>query len=357
MTYSLKPLPQPDTEESGHVQARPVDARGRLLHDLRISVIDRCNFRCPYCMPEDEYPAHHDFLARDKYISFDEIERLARIFVELGVRKIRITGGEPLLRRNLDDLVARLAVIAELEDIALTTNGVLLEQRASKLAAAGLKRVTVSLDSVDEDVFARMSGGRRDLQRVLDGIDAAAGAGLGPIKINAVVKRDENEGAIMQLLAHFRHTPHIVRLIEYMDVGTENQWQMRQVVPSREIIARISTEWPLIPLQGNYRGEVARRYRYADGAGEIGFISSVTEPFCGACSRARLSTDGLLYTCLFAQKGTDLKPALRSGNDEELRDFVRGVWIERGDRYSETRSLSGAEYHPLKKVEMYRIGG
>ncbi len=358
MTQTVKAIAEKESGDPDAMPAPLIDARGRLLHDLRISVIDRCNFRCPYCMPEDDYPAHHDFLAREKYLSFADIERLARAFVDLGARKIRITGGEPLLRRNLPELVRRLANIPKLEDLALTTNGVLLAKHARALADAGLNRVTVSLDSVDEEIFARMSGGRRDLQRVLAGIDEATDSGLGPVKINVVVKRRENDDAIIPLLERFRHTPHIVRLIEYMDVGTENDWRMEQVVPSKDLVDRISEKWPLQALGGNYKGEVARRYRYADGAGEIGFISSVTEPFCGDCSRARVSTDGRLYTCLFARNGTDLRPALLQASEPDaLRNLVREVWMQREDRYSEIRSVSRAEQHPLKKVEMYRIGG
>lgn len=334
------------------------DARGRVLHDLRISVIDQCNFRCTYCMPESEFSDAHDFLAREHYLSFAEIEKLARAFVALGVRKIRITGGEPLLRKNLPELIERLAVIPQIEDIALTTNGYLLGRQARSLASAGLNRVTVSLDSVDEATFMRMNGGRAGLKRVLDGIDAAAHVGLGPVKINAVIQRGVNDDGVLSLLERFRHSGHIVRLIEYMDVGTENRWRQRDVVPTRELIDTIAARWPLEPLDSNYAGEVAARYRYVDGAGEVGFISSVTNPFCGDCSRARVSPDGQLYTCLFATAGTDLKAALRTQDDgEQLLEQLTGLWRRRANRYSETRFVHSVNEVPLDKIEMYRIGG
>lgn len=334
------------------------DALGRSLHDLRLSVIDRCNFRCTYCMPDNEEAPKLRFLPRADYLDFDELEKLARTFVALGVRKIRLTGGEPLLRKNLADLVRRLSAIPGLDDLALTTNGLLLAGQARALAAAGLNRVTVSLDSVDPEVFAAMNGGRAGLERVLDGIDRAAAAGLGPIKINAVIQRGVNEHSMLDLFGHFRGSGHIVRLIEYMDVGTENHWRPDDVVTTREMLARISARWPLAPLPKCYPGEVARRYRYLDGAGEIGFISSISAPFCGDCSRARVSPDGQLYTCLFAEQGTDLTEALRRPDDgEALAEQLRALWSARADRYSEQRVEPRSFEVPLERIEMYRIGG
>jgi GTP 3',8-cyclase len=336
--------------------ASPVDRLGRALHDLRISVMDRCNFRCPYCMPGETFHEHYRFLKSAERLQFDEITRLARLFVALGSRKLRLTGGEPLLRANLPDLVGELTAIEGVEDVALTTNGVLLAKYAAELKANGLERVTVSLDSLDSEVFARMSGGYGDPQQVLEGIHAAQQAGLTPIKVNAVVQRGLNDHTVLDLLGHFRGSDVIVRLIEYMDVGNRNHWSLERVVPSRELLARVAQRWPLQPVAENYRGEVAERYRYEDGAGEIGFISSVTEPFCGACSRARLSSDGVLYTCLFAEHGHDLRSALRGGaSDTELAAAIRNAWLQRTDRYSELRAT--AREHPLKKVEMYYIGG
>ena len=270
------------------------DALGRPLHDLRISLLDQCNFRCPYCMPEAEFHADYEFLRMQQRLTYDEILRVARVAAGLGVSKIRLTGGEPLLDKNVADLIARLAEIPGIDDLALTTNGMLLARMAAKLADAGLHRVTISLDSLDEAVFRRMSGGRGDLSQVLAGLDAAHRAGLSPIKINVVVERGMNDHTVMNLLEHFRGSGHIVRLIEYMDVGNRNGWRMEQVVPSRELLEQIVQRWPLRRVDKNYPGEVARRYEYLDGQGEIGFISSVTEPFCGDCSRARLSADGVL---------------------------------------------------------------
>jgi cyclic pyranopterin phosphate synthase len=334
----------------------PVDTLGRALHDLRISVMDRCNFRCPYCMPREKFHEHYAFLKSHERLQFDEITRLARLFVTLGVRKLRLTGGEPLLRQDLPDLVGDLTSINGVEDVALTTNGVLLAKYAAELAANGLKRVTVSLDTLDDDVFRKMSGGLGGKDQVLAGIHAAREAGLAPVKVNAVIERGLNDHTALDLVGHFRGTGVIVRFIEYMDVGNRNDWSLERVVPSRELLARIHARWPLRPVAQNYRGEVAERYAFEDGAGEIGFISSVTEPFCGACSRARLSSDGVLYTCLFATRGRDLRGALRSGaSDEELLGIIRATWSRRGDRYSELRA--SAREHPLKKVEMYYIGG
>jgi len=334
------------------------DALRRPLHDLRISLLDQCNFRCPYCMPESEYHADYQFLGRKDRLTHAEILKLARIAVGLGVSKIRLTGGEPLLDRNIESLVAGIAEIEGVEDLALTTNAMLLAPRAQALKQAGLDRVTISLDSIDPVVFAVMSGGRGKLEQALAGVDAAADAGLSPVKINVVVQRGVNDAGVLDLLEHFRGSGHIVRLIEFMDVGNRNGWRMEQVVPSRELLERIGQRWPIEPKQQNYPGEVARRYVYSDGKGEIGFISSVTEPFCGACSRARLSADGMLYTCLFATHGTDLREPLRNGaDDEELKDILARIWLQRADRYSELRRPELAEAHAQSKVEMYRIGG
>jgi cyclic pyranopterin phosphate synthase len=328
------------------------------MHDLRISLLDRCNFRCPYCMPETEFHADYQFLTRQQRLTHEEILRIARVATELGVRKLRLTGGEPLLDRNIVSLVASLSQLPDVEDLALTTNGMLLENTAAALRDAGLHRVTVSLDSLDEAVFRRMSGNRGSLQKVLAGIDSAAAAGLTPIKINAVVQRGVNEHTVIELLEHFRGSGHIVRLIEFMDVGNRNGWRMNQVVPSAELLGLVQQKWPLTVIGKNYPGEVARRYAYEDGSGEIGFISSVTKPFCGSCNRARLSADGVLYTCLFATNGTNLLEPLRRGmDDEELGDILRRIWLQRADRYSELRRPDVAEHHALSKVEMYRIGG
>ena len=337
--------------------AAPVrDALQRPLHDLRISVIDRCNFRCPYCMPEDQYAHDHVFLAKDQRLRFEEIERITRAFVRLGVRKLRLTGGEPLLRRELPELVRILAQIPQVEDLALTTNGVLLPRFAQALRDAGLKRLTVSLDSLDPATFHRLSGGRGQVEEVLAGIAAAEAAGFTQIKLNCVVMRGVNDTRVLDLIERYRGTRHIVRFIEYMDVGTLNGWRSDLVVPSAELIERIAARWPLQPLERNYGGEVAQRYAFADGAGEIGFISSVSQPFCGDCSRARLSADGKLYTCLFAQSGFDLREPLRAGaTDDQLAALVAQRWAQRADRYSEQRAQLRARGGD--KVEMFAIGG
>jgi cyclic pyranopterin phosphate synthase len=292
-------------------------------------------------------------------LSFDEIVRLARLFGSLGVRKLRLTGGEPLLRANLADLIGDLTAIPGIEDIALTTNGVLLGQHAVDLYANGLRRVTVSLDTLDKEIFARMSGGFGALEQVLQGIDAAIAAGLSPVKINAVIERGMNDHGALELLEHFRGMPVIVRFIEFMDVGNRNEWRPETVVPSRELVARISARWPMRPVSENYRGEVAQRWRFEDGGGEVGFISSVSQPFCGTCSRARLSSEGKFYTCLFATHGLNLREALRGGaTDAELLQMIRGTWLERTDRYSELRDVLRQERNPAeKKIEMYYIGG
>jgi cyclic pyranopterin phosphate synthase len=333
------------------------DTLGRPLRDLRISVTDRCNFRCVYCMPKEVFGRDYRFLPRRELLTFEEIERVARVCVELGVRKLRITGGEPLLRRDLEDLIARLAALSprpgEL-DVTLTTNGALLAQKARALAAAGLSRVTVSLDSLDDEVFRKMNDVDFPVARVLGGIDAAAAAGL-PVKVNVVVKRGLNEGSILDIARRFRGTGHTVRFIEYMDVGATNGWRMDDVVPAAEIVATIGREFPLEPVEPAYRGEVAERYRYRDGAGEIGVIASVTQPFCGDCTRARLSADGRLYTCLFAVRGHDMRALLRSGApDSEVDGAIRAIWERRGDRYSELRTEQTSR---LRKVEMSYIGG
>jgi GTP 3',8-cyclase len=389
------------------------DRLGRPMHDLRISVMDRCNFRCPYCMPKETFHDRYRFLRATERLGFDEIVRIARTSIALGVRKIRLTGGEPLLRADLSDLVAELSILegiedlalttngvllaqhaAELkgnglhrvtvsldtldpevfssmsggfggveqllegiEDLALTTNGVLLAQHAAELKGNGLHRVTVSLDTLDPEVFSSMSGGFGGVEQVLEGIAAALDAGLSPVKVNVVVRRGVNDHTVLPLLERFRGTRVIVRLIEYMDVGNRNAWQPHEVVPSAELLAAIRERWPVTARPGDYRGEVAERYRYDDGAGEIGFISSVSAPFCGACSRARLSSEGVLYTCLFATAGTDLRTPLRAGaTDDELLDLLRGAWTNREDRYSERRGEL-RQQQTLHKIEMHYIGG
>ncbi len=336
----------------------PLDRLGRPLHDLRISVMDRCNFRCPYCMPKDAFHENYRFLQSNERLSFEEIVRLARVFSTLGVRKLRLTGGEPLLRANLADLVGDLSGIAGIDDIALTTNGVLLGQHAVDLYANGLKRVTVSLDSLDREIFKRMSGGFAALDQVLEGVEAAIAAGLEPVKINAVIERGLNDHTALDLVERFRGRPVIVRFVEFMDVGNRNAWRPEMVVPSRELVARIHARWPIRPVSENYRGEVAKRWRFEDGAGEVGFISSVSQPFCGACSRARLSSEGRFYTCLFATDGLDLRAPLRGGADDaELLRLIRGAWTNRQDRYSEQRDELRRSEPGHHKIEMYYIGG
>jgi cyclic pyranopterin phosphate synthase len=341
--------------DPAHALPLVVDRRARPLRDLRISVTDRCNFRCPYCMPAEIYGERYAFLPKREILSFEELERLARVFVRLGVQKLRITGGEPLLRAQLPGLIARLSALEGAPDLALTTNGYLLAEQAQALADAGLRRVTVSLDSLDPEVFGRMNGRNFPVERVLEGIEAAARAGLAPIKLNCVVQRGVNDDTIVELAARFRGSGTIVRFIEFMDVGTLNHWNPGDVLSAREIRDRIHDAFPLEPLAPSYRGEVANRYRYADGAGEIGIIASVTQPFCGDCTRARLSADGHLFTCLFATSGVDLKGPLRSGvGDDALEARIADLWRARGDRYSEARAelASGRD-----KIEMFRIGG
>ncbi len=339
------------------IAAPPLDAMSRPFHDLRISVIDRCNFRCPYCMPEDQYAHDHVFLKKDQRLRFEEITRIARVAATLGVTKLRLTGGEPLLRRDLPTLVGMLAAVEGIEDIALTTNGVLLPRFAQALKDAGLKRITISLDTLEPETFRRLSGGRGEVTEALAGIKAAEDAGFERIKLNSVVMRGVNDTQAVDLVEHFRGTGHIVRFIEFMDVGTLNNWRSDTVVPSAELKARIGQRWPLRELVPNYRGEVASRYALADGSGEIGFISSVSQPFCGDCTRGRLSADGKLYTCLFALTGNDLFGALRAGaSDADLAELMAGFWRARRDRYSERRAEIRAA-GKSEKIEMFSIGG
>jgi cyclic pyranopterin phosphate synthase len=334
----------------------PIDALGRPLRDLRISVTDRCNFRCPYCMPKEVFGRDFAFLAREELLTFEEIAQLARVFVGLGVAKIRLTGGEPLLRRDLERLVELLARIRGLEDLTLTTNGSLLtREKARSLRDAGLRRITVSLDSLDDAVFRRMNDAQFPVARVLEAIDAALEAGLDPVKIDVVVKRGMNDETFADVARRYRGSGAIVRFIEYMDVGTTNGWRLDEVVPGREIVERIAAEWPIEPVGASYFGEVAERWRYADGAGEIGVITSVTQPFCASCTRARLSAEGKLWLCLFASEGHDLRAPLRGhASDDELAELIAKLWRHRDDRYSELRS---AETAGIEKVEMSHIGG
>jgi cyclic pyranopterin phosphate synthase len=351
MTYAPAVSPQ--------VSPAPLDLLGRALHDLRISVTDRCNFRCTYCMPEEVFGRDYRFLPRAALLTYEEIRRLAAIFVELGARKLRITGGEPLVRRGLPELVAMLAALPvpadDPLDLTLTTNGSALRQLARPLADAGLRRITVSLDSLDDAVFREMNGVDFPVGRVLDGIDAARAAGLAPIKVNMVVKRGANEASILPMARWARGEGLILRFIEYMDVGTTNGWRLDEVVTAGEIVATINAEVPLEALPAQYPGEVATRWRYADGSGEIGVIASVSQPFCGDCTRARLSAEGQLYTCLFSAVGHDLRGPLRAGAaDADVRDLVSSIWRGRGDRYSELRSEATRR---LPKVEMFALGG
>jgi len=328
-----------------------IDALGRPLYDLRISVTDRCNFRCVYCMPKEIFGSDFAFLRRDELLTYEEIARVARAFVRNGVEKIRLTGGEPLLRRDLERLIEMLDV----PDLTLTTNGSLLTlAKARALKSAGLHRITISLDSLDDATFRAINDADFPVARVLEAIDNADAAGLHPIKIDAVIKRGVNDRDVVDLARRFRGTPHILRFIEYMDVGNANQWQADEVVPGREIVERIDANWPIEPAEPNYFGEVAERWRYKDGAGEIGIITSVTQPFCGSCTRARLSSNGEVFTCLFASAGFDIRAPLRNGaTDDELAEIVANVWRARSDRYSEIRASAGA----TKKVEMFHIGG
>jgi cyclic pyranopterin phosphate synthase len=331
-----------------------VDARGRGLRDLRVSVTDRCNFRCPYCMPREVFGTDHAFLPRSELLTFEEVGRLVRVFAELGVTKVRLTGGEPLLRRDLEVLVGMIANTPGVTDVALTTNGSLLAGRAASLAAAGLGRVTVSLDSLDADLFARLGDTRVPLRQVLRGIDAAVAAGLAPVKLNTVLQRGVNDEGLLDLVEYARDGGHVLRVIEYMDVGTTNGWRLEQTVPSAEVLERISAVHPLAPV-GDPGDAVAERWQYLDGGGEIGVISSVSSPFCGTCTRARITAVGELFTCLFASTGTDLRSVLRSGaSDDELRAAVGGRWATRDDRYSEQRTAGVTD---LPRPEMSYLGG
>jgi len=334
---------------------RPVDTRGRPLHDLRISVTDRCNFRCVYCMPRAVFGPDHAFLEHDDLLSFAEIVRLVRIFTTLGVEKVRLTGGEPLVRRDVPSLVAELAGVPGVRDLTMTTNGVLLPRHAAALAEAGLHRVTISLDADDDATFKRVNDAGVLVSQVMAGIDAAEAAGLGPIKLNMVVKRGWNEHAILPMARRFRGTGRVLRFIEYMDVGHTNGWRLDDVVTADQILRTLAAEFPLEPMAPTAQGEVAERYRYLDGSGEIGIIASVSRPFCGNCNRARISADGKLYTCLFATSGHDLRGMLRDGaSDAEIEADLRTVWGAREDRYSELRSEATVD---LPKVEMSYIGG
>ncbi len=332
-----------------------VDQFRRPLRDLRISVTDRCNFRCTYCMPKEIFGRGYEFLSRDLLLSFEEITRLTRLFVDRGVNKVRLTGGEPLLRKNLEELISMLNAVPGVADLTLTTNGALLARKAETLAAAGLDRVTVSLDSLDDDVFMAMNDVGFPVAKVLEGIEAASAAGLTPVKVNMVVKRAVNDASIVDMAKHFRGSGHILRFIEYMDVGTTNGWRLDDVVPAHEVVERINAAFPLEPVDPNYPGEVANRWRYKDGSGEIGVIASVTQAFCATCTRARLSAEGSLYTCLFASTGTDFRALLRSGAaDDDIGAVIDGVWSGRTDRYSQTRTEATAN---LPRVEMSYIGG
>ncbi len=333
------------------------DQFNRPLRDLRISVTDRCNFRCTYCMPAEIFGERYEFLKKEQILTFEEISRLVKIIVRLGAVKLRLTGGEPLVRRQLETLVGQLSPIDGVEDIAMTTNAKLLTpEKAHALKTAGLQRITISLDSIDRDVFRQMNGNRATVDDVLKGIRAAEAADIGPIKINCVVQKGINDHTIVDLAAFCRERGYIPRFIEYMDVGTRNGWDMQHVVPAKEIIERINAAFPLEPADKNYYGEVALRYRYKDGKGEMGLIASVTQPFCGSCTRMRLSPEGQIYTCLFASKGTDLKTPMRDGaSDDELEQIIRNTWGSRIDRYSEDRAAGIAPTG--EKIEMYYIGG
>jgi GTP 3',8-cyclase len=343
------PLPEP------MVSSGPMDRLGRPVRDLRLSVTDRCNFRCPYCMPRAAFGADHAFSPRAELLTFEELARVVAVFARLGVRKVRLTGGEPLLRRDLESLIEMVAATPGIADVALTTNGSLLAARAAALRAAGLNRVTVSLDSVDPDVFAAMADSRVPLSDVLDGIAAASAAGLAPIKLNAVVQRGVNDGGVLDLVEYARNHGLGLRFIEYMDVGSSNGWVRDEVVPAAEIIDMVNAVHRLEPLPAQPRGEVARRWRYVDGGGELGVIASVTQPFCTDCSRARVTATGELFTCLFATSGRDLRALLRRGaSDDEVSRVITGVWSRRSDRYSELRSAAAAD---LPKAEMSYLGG
>ncbi|MDF7800572.1 GTP 3',8-cyclase MoaA [Pontiellaceae bacterium B1224] len=334
------------------------DQLGRPMRDLRLSVIDRCNFRCTYCMPADEVGPDFPWLKKSEQLSFDEMIRLVTQFSKLGVEKIRLTGGEPLLRSDLPELVSRLNAVPGIRDIAMTTNGILLSRYAQALRQAGLDRVTVSLDALDKTIFRKMNGGFDSPQQVLEGIDAAKAAGFGNLKVNMVVRRDMNMSEIVPIIEEFRGSRVVVRFIEYMDVGNVNHWERDQVVPTAELIQYISNHWKIEPVAKHYTGEVADRYRFSDGGGEIGFVSSISQPFCRPCNRSRLSADGKLYTCLFATEGADLRTQLRDGSsDEELHNSIRQVWCDRNDQYSQTRWGGETKQESKHKIEMFYIGG
>lgn len=356
-------------EQNGLTKARPRvipvasqglgDRLGRPLRDLRISVTDKCNFRCTYCMPREVFGADYEFLAQQQLLSFEEITRMAKLGVNMGVQKIRLTGGEPLLRRHIEDLIAMLAELRTPEgkpiELAMTTNGTLLAKKAKALKQAGLHRVTVSLDALENDRFANLSDSKVSVETVLEGIDTAHAVGLSPVKVNMVVRKGLNDDQIVPMARYFRGTPHILRFIEYMDVGNTNGWNLEEVITGEEICAAIHEHFPLEPLNANYVGEVAGRHRYVDGQGEIGVITSVSRPFCGDCTRMRLSPEGQLFLCLFGSKGYDVRSLLRSGaTDDEIAGFVAGTWRQRGDRYSEIR---GDQTQARQKVEMSHIGG
>jgi cyclic pyranopterin phosphate synthase len=335
--------------------SQPTDTLRRPMRDLRISVTDRCNFRCTYCMPKEIFGREYEFMPRDQLLTFEEITQIATAAAGLGVNKIRITGGEPLMRAGLPDLVSMLAAIDGIQDLTMTTNGSILARKVEDLAEAGLNRVTVSLDSIDDATFRAMNDADFEVAGVLDGIEAAAAAGLGPVKINAVVKRGVNDDGILEMVEHFRGSGHVLRFIEYMDVGTTNGWRLDDVVSASEIHRLIASEYPLEPVEAAYRGEVATRYRYADGSGEIGIIASVTAPFCGDCTRLRLSAEGSAYTCLFASAGSDLRALIRSGaDDDSIAEALTAIWEKRSDRYSEKRSEGTDGWEP---IEMSYIGG
>ena len=334
------------------------DQFNRPLRDLRISVIDRCNFRCTYCMPSEKYSHKYKFLDKEEWLRFDEIVRLVRIFIKLGVKKVRLTGGEPLLRPHLHELVKELKSLGGIEDLALTTNGSLLGEQAKRLYDAGLDRLTVSVDSLDDQVSRQMNGERAHIETILSGINAAQQAGFRSIKINVVVHKGVNDHTLLDCVRYFKMRGHSVRFIEYMDVGNQNHWEEQYVVPSAEILNMIEREFPLKPVPENYRGEVAERYAFADGTGEVGFISSVTQPFCGDCTRLRLSADGKMYTCLFASKSTDLRQPLHAGaSDDDLQKIITQTWQSRRDRYSELRSQTRQQKQQVEKVEMFQVGG
>jgi cyclic pyranopterin phosphate synthase len=350
----MRSLPIP-SHEAVAAPAPVADRRARALHDLRISVTDRCNFRCTYCMPKDVFGSDYEFLPHAEILSFEEITRMARIFHELGTQKIRLTGGEPLMRKGIEELIAMLRGELPAVDLTLTTNGSALKAKARALKAAGLDRITVSLDSLDDATFRAMNDVDFPVAKVLEGIDAAAAAGLSPIKVNMVVKRGVNDHQVIDVARHFKGSGHIVRFIEFMDVGSTNHWRMDDVIPSAQVVYHLSEVFPIDPVEANYSGEVAERWKYRDGSGEFGVISSVTHAFCGTCTRARLSTDGQLFTCLFAQRGYDLKAMMRAGkSEEEIRGAIAAIWEARDDHYSEIRT---AETAKARKIEMSYIGG